>query len=94
MGSSSLAAGTHPPTGQTLPKRPVLWWLHLPCCHPPNGHGMVTTEEVGIGEGGRKGGKKQEEGGRKAMAKLGLLFGPKGGWVGMPGEQLGWRKGV
>lgn len=53
---------------------------------------MAATEDVGIVEGSKKDGKKQEEGDKKVVAELGVLFGPKGGWVGMPGKQLGWHK--
>ena len=90
MGGLQRPRSWHSPTHRaTLPKCPVLWWLHPLCCHPPNVHGMAATEEVRIGEGGRKGGKKQEEGSRKAVAELGVLFGPKGGSG--AGMGLAWR---
>lgn len=94
MRASSLAASTPPATGQHCPNVPSLGGCTSPAVTPPNLHGMAATEEVGIREGGRKDGKKQEEGGRKVVAELAVLFGPKGGWVGTPGMQLGWRKGV
>lgn len=81
-----------------LLKHPVPQWPHLPRCQPSNGHGIVAVEEVGIREGGREGGRKQEKGGRKVVAELRALFGPKGGggmaWTQHGAAGLGWHTGA